>query len=86
MEICNLQFKPSKCSNLTPEESSTLRNLQKTDDIIIKPADNGGVVVWDRNVYIEEAYRQLDNPINYQKLKKPTLSADQKEISKTVKD
>ena len=83
-EARNLQFKPSKRSNLTPEESSALRNLHKRDNIVVTPADKGcTVVVWDRNVYIEEAYRQLDNPTNYQSLKKPILSADQKEISKT---
>ena len=85
--LINLQFKPSKCSNLTPEESIALRNLQMRDDIVVKQADKGGAVaVWDRNLYIEEAYRQLDNPMKYQKLKKPTLSANQKEISKTMKD
>lgn len=60
-----------------------MRNLHKRDDIVVTPADKGGAVVaWDRNVYTEEAYRQLDNITNYQKLKKPILSADQKEISK----
>lgn len=38
--------------------------------------------MWDKNVYTEEAYRQLDNTTNYQKLKKPILSADQKVLSK----
>ena len=26
--------------------------------------------MWDRELYSEEAYKQLDNPNNYQKLKK----------------
>ena len=35
----------------------------------VAPADKrGAVVVWNRKLYIEEAYKQLDNPINYQKL------------------
>ena len=70
-EIRNLKFVPSKQSNLTPDKSAALINLQKRDDIVIKPADKGGtVVVWDRKLYIKEAYKQLDNPNNYQKLKK----------------
>ena len=68
-EIRNLKLVPSKKSNLTSDESAALINLQKRDDIVIKPADKGGtVVVWDRKLYIEEAYKQLDNPNNYQKL------------------
>ena len=68
-EIQNLKFVPSKKSNLTPDESAALINLQKRDDTVIKPADKGGaVVVWDRKLYIEEAYKQLDNHSNYQKL------------------
>ena len=47
--------------------------------------------MWDRKLYIEETYKQLDNPTNYQKLNnnnnnKTTLSVDQREISKTVRD
>ena len=56
-EICNLKFTPLKRSNVTPEEFRALSNLQQRDDIVIKPADKGGaVVVWDRNLYIEEAF------------------------------
>ena len=73
-EIRNLKFVPSKMSNLTPDEYAALINLQKRDDIVIKPADKGGaVVVWDRKLYIEEAYKQLDNSRNYQKLTKKNL-------------
>ena len=72
-EIRNLKFVPSKKFNLTPDESAALINLQKRDDSVIKPADEGGaVVVWDRKLYIEEAYKQLDNPHNYLKFKKTT--------------
>ena len=85
-EIRNLKFTPFKRSNLTPEEFRALSNLQQRDDIVIKPADKGGAVVWDRNLYIEEAYRQLNNPTYYPKLSKPLLSADQKEITQTVRD
>ena len=50
-DICNLKFKPSKKSNLTHDETAGLVNLQKRDDIVIKPADKGGsVIVWDRKL------------------------------------
>ena len=38
-ETRNLKFVPSKMSNLTPDEYAALINLQKRDDIVIKPAD-----------------------------------------------
>ena len=81
--IWNLRFKPSKRSNL-----SALINLQKREDIVLKPANKRStVVVWDRKLYIAEVYKQFDNPINYQKLNnKKTLSVDQREIAKTVRD
>ena len=41
------------------------------DDIVIKPADKGcAVVVWDRKLLIEEAYKQLDNSTNISNLVK----------------
>ena len=42
--------------------------------------------MWDKKLDIEEAYKQLDNPNNYQKLKKTTLSLDKREISKTARE
>ena len=43
-------------------ERSALRDIQKRDDIIIKPADKGSaVVVMDKTTYIQEAERQLSD-------------------------
>ena len=42
--------------------------------------------MWDKKLDIEEAYKQLDNPNNYQKLKKTTLSLDKREIFKTARE
>ena len=82
-DICNLKFKPSKKINLTHDETAGLFNLQKRDDIVIRPADKGGTVgVWDRQLYIGEAYKQLDNSTNYLKLSKTTLLINQKEYQK----
>lgn len=55
--------------NLTEEEKAALQRLRRRRDIVIKPADKGGaVVVWRRDLYIQEALRQLNNPQHYYKL------------------
>ena len=56
-------------SNLTQEEETALQDLKRRNDIIIKPADKGGaVVVWKRDLYIQEANRQLSDNRFYQRL------------------
>ena len=52
-------------SNLLSDEQDALKRLKGYRDIVIKEADKGGaVVVWGRNDYCEEAYRQLrDNQV-----------------------
>ncbi len=52
--------------NLPREERLALTALRSRTDIIIKPADKGSaVVIMDRQQYIDEAHRQLDNRTNY---------------------
>ena len=59
-------------SNLTKDEISALRGLKDNSNIVIKSADKGGaIVVVDREVYITEAYRQLNNTKYYKKLPAP---------------
>ena len=49
-------------SNLTVQEKEALHNLMSRTDIIIKPADKGSAtVVMDREWYLRECYRQLEN-------------------------
>ena len=46
-------------SNLSESERKALKYLKSYDDIIIKQADKGsGVVVMDRETYVNEAFRQ----------------------------
>lgn len=56
--------------NMTPGELKAIGDLKKLgDQIIIKKSDKGtNVVIQDRDDYIKEANRQLDNPIFYHKL------------------
>ena len=54
--------------NLTKEERNALHSLQRSD-IVIKPADKGSaVVVMDRDHYVSEAERQLNDSTYYELL------------------
>ena len=53
-------------SNFSKEEWQSLRSLVDDRNIVIKKADKGScVVVWDRNDYIAEAEKQLNNKSVY---------------------
>ena len=54
---------------------------------MIKPADKGGaVVVWKRDLYIQEANRQLSDDRFYQRLDADPIQQDQKIVKTTIKD
>ena len=56
-------FLPGKPQNynLTKEERKAMRNLAEDRLIIIKPASKGSCVIWDREDYLAEGYRQLSD-------------------------
>ena len=55
--------------NLTPGEKLALAELRRNTDIVIKPADKGSaVVVQNREDYILEGYRQLQDPNYYREV------------------
>jgi hypothetical protein len=60
-------FKPDRLKNLTPGEIKAIKQLKQLEsEIILKKADKGSaVVVMDRDEYIKEALRQLNNPSFY---------------------
>ena len=61
--------------------------MRSRKDIIIKPADKGsGVVVMDRQQYIDEAMRQLTNRTNYETLDSDPTGNFCKEIQETLDD
>lgn len=61
-----------KINNLKTEELKALQEFKKMKHIVIKPADKGSaVVVMDRENYILEAQRQLNDTTYYKKLDKP---------------
>ena len=64
-------FQPVKShkQNLTKGEKSALHTLKQRDDIVIKPADKGSaVVVMDKDHYVAEAERQLNDTTFYKLL------------------
>lgn len=55
--------------NLTKQERSSLNNFTNNTTIIIKPADKGGgIVIKNRDSYLNEAYRLLSDTNSYTRL------------------
>ena len=49
-------------SNTSSEDRNAIKRLQEREDIVIKPANEGGaIVVWRRDLYFREALRQITN-------------------------
>ena len=58
-----------KFNNLTNSERKALYDLKNDKSIVIKSADKGSaVVVWDREDYIKEAEKQLDDEEIYEEV------------------
>ena len=67
--LLDIEIPSKRFNNLTKEERETLHSLKDDFSIIIKGADKGSVVVvWDRKVYLKEAYRQLDDKEVYEQV------------------
>lgn len=68
----SLQWNVGEPPNITATERQALKQLQGNKKIIMKPADKGNaIVIMDRDQYIWEAQRQLDNTEYYKKLTTP---------------
>ncbi|KAJ8027187.1 hypothetical protein HOLleu_32256 [Holothuria leucospilota] len=64
-------------SNLSVDERAARSDLKANCDIVIREADKGSaVVVMDRDLYIKEGYRQLDDPQVYERVSEAVLSDD----------
>ena len=61
--------------NISKDELQAIHNLKTDNDLIVKPADKGGaIVIWPKDAYLAEAYRQLNDSNHYRKLAHdPTL-------------
>ena len=71
--------------NLDREESLALKSLKFNNSIVIKSADKGGaVVIMDKDAYINEANRQLQNIKYYKKLNEPIYPSNAIKINKIL--
>ena len=67
--LLDIEIPSTRFNSLTKEEREALYSLKDDRSIIIKGADKGSaVVVWDREDYLNEAYRQLDDKEVYEQL------------------
>lgn len=73
LQIFDHRFRLHNVSpNLSSEESVALKELTKNKTIIIKPADKGSsIVIMDREQYLWEGYRQLNDAKYYLRLQTP---------------
>ena len=79
--------KPNYKKNLKKQEITALRNLQQNQDIIIKPADKGGtIVIQDRNKYIIECERQLNNQQHYRIIQTDPTKEFYQQISRIINE
>ena len=64
---------------------TALRSLRNDPGIVIKPADKGsGTVILDREDYVYEALRQLEDPSTYRPLTEPIYPETAKKITKIL--
>lgn len=69
------------------EEFKALKDLRKRDKMVIKKANRGSAAVdLDKEDYLQEDYRQLNNQDNYLKLASDSTPTFSKHISDKVND
>ncbi|CAJ0960586.1 unnamed protein product [Ranitomeya imitator] len=73
--------------NLTSKQRLALEQLQKYEDIVIKPADKGGnVVLWPSALYEKEAFKHLRDKETYKKLDHNPTDAFSRELEGILVD
>ena len=71
--------------NLTSGEFHAITSLKNNSDIVIKPADKGGaIVIMDKESYVKEAYRQLNNNKYYQRISASTFDINRQHINRVI--
>ena len=67
--LLDIEILSKKISKLTMEGREDLYSLKDDTSIIIKVADEVSVVVvWDREDYLKEVYRQIDDKEVYEQV------------------
>ena len=67
--LLDTEIASKRFNNVTKKGWEALYNLKDDPSIIMKGADKRSVViVWDREVYLKETYRQLDDKELYEQV------------------
>ena len=89
-ECHSLQYSKLKCShfNITPKQISLIRKFFSLHpDIIIKPADKGGVIcLIDLDSYKREVLRQLSDQVYYKVISYSELVSDYDKLHRIILD
>ena len=69
-EISKVNLSEStKKKNMSSDDIKGLQSLKRRNDVVIKPADKGGaVVVWRKDLYLDEGKKQLSDEQFYERL------------------
>ena len=74
--------------NISNKQQKSLIALRDNNDLIVKPADKGSaIVIWPRELYLIEAYKQLNNNLLYKLITTdplPQLITDINQFVKTI--
>ena len=88
-KLMKIEIPKDKYNNLTSKERQALYDLKNDKNIVIKAADKGSaVVVWDREDYIKEAEKQLEDSDVYEEVPddpEPLISTIHRTIEKNRK-
>ena len=88
-KLMKIEILKDKYNNLTSKERQALYDLKNDENIVIKGADKGSVVVvWDREDYIKEAEKQLGDSDVYEEVSdhpEPLISTIHRTIEKIRK-
>ena len=66
--LLDIEIPSKRYNNLAKDERNVLYSLKYVGSIIIKNTDEGSVVVWDREDYLKEAYKQHDDREVYEEV------------------
>ena len=82
-EILEHKPLPGKCANLSQNELQALKQLRSNQNIVIKPADKGGaIVLMNKQDYLNEGLRQLNNPQFYKEIQRNPTNRNTTDICK----
>ncbi|XP_070573541.1 uncharacterized protein [Ptychodera flava] len=80
-------YKPKVKDNLTKSERTALKSITSRNDWVIKPADKGSaIVIMDKEHYITEANKILDNKEHYKRLKSDPTNKINTAIKAAIND